>query len=117
MPYVRTPVKVRLTEAEIRGILDCVETLTRMHLVDCTLVSLFGSRVDLSQRGGDIDLYVQVKNGPGIVLFILKRDLTLLLKEKLGDQKIDIIFDDGKVELGAFGKMVRESKVDIWTKN
>ena len=54
---------------------------------------LFGSRLDDTKRGGDIDLLV-VSNT------ITNRDLRLIrlsFFEKFGEQKIDIVLDDGKL--------------------
>jgi predicted nucleotidyltransferase len=52
-------------------------------------IYIFGSRVDVSLKGGDIDLYIQVKNQENI----LEKKIKFLarLKEKIGDQKIDVI--------------------------
>ncbi len=54
-----------------------------------TTVYLFGSRVDDSKKGGDIDLYIEpeVKDG------LLKKKLRMLaeLHKILGEQKIDIV--------------------------
>jgi predicted nucleotidyltransferase len=52
-------------------------------------VYLFGSRVDESKRGGDIDLYIKVSNRPH---FLLKPRILAQLKNTLGEQKIDIVF-------------------------
>jgi len=53
-------------------------------------VWLFGSRVDDSQRGGDIDLYVQVKDQS---MDLLQAELSLHanLIKKLGDQRVDLV--------------------------
>ena len=55
-------------------------------------IYLFGSRVDDSKKGGDIDLYIV----PAKVLsaqerFDKKLAFLLIVKEKLGEQKIDVI--------------------------
>ena len=51
-------------------------------------VYLFGSRVDDTKKGGDIDLYLIV-NKPN-----LKKKLKFLakIKKELGEQKIDVVF-------------------------
>lgn len=101
---------------ETKAILEGVETVARIQSVDWTVISLFGSRSDLSARGGDIDLYIKLKTSPKLDMFTFKRDLRILLKEKLGDQKIDLLIDDSVADLGAFGDIVREGKVDLWIK-
>ncbi len=55
-------------------------------------VYLFGSRVDDSKKGGDIDLYIiPEQNGD-----LLKKKIQFLisLKKKIGDQKIDVIVSE-----------------------
>jgi hypothetical protein len=50
---------------------------------------LFGSRVDDSKKGGDIDLYVQPFSSENLgekrIAYLAK------LKRKIGDQKIDLV--------------------------
>lgn len=53
---------------------------------------LFGSRVDDSKKGGDIDLYVIPENYQD--KFSSKKMLFLLeLKKLIGEQKIDLVID------------------------
>jgi len=54
-----------------------------------TTVYLFGSRVDDSKKGGDIDLYIE----PEVNDDLLKKKLKMLaeLHKILGEQKIDIV--------------------------
>jgi predicted nucleotidyltransferase len=57
---------------------------------------LFGSRVDDSKKGGDIDLYIETNyDDPAIAL---KQKIIFLreLKKKIGDQKIDVIINNLK---------------------
>jgi len=53
-------------------------------------IYLFGSRIDDSKKGGDIDLFLDVDNSDDInsnkIQFLTK------LEEKIGEQKIDIVF-------------------------
>ncbi len=54
---------------------------------------LFGSRVDDSRKGGDIDLYVvadqQSQLGEKRIDFLAQ------IKQKIGDQRIDLVIDRG----------------------
>lgn len=54
---------------------------------------LFGSRVDDSRKGGDIDLYVvadqQSQLGEKRIDFLTQ------IKQKIGDQRIDLVIDRG----------------------
>lgn len=56
-------------------------------------VWVFGSRVDDSKRGGDIDLLIQTKLVDSNAL--MRAEITLLtqLQKKMGEQKIDILLD------------------------
>jgi predicted nucleotidyltransferase len=60
-------------------------------------IYLFGSRVDDDKKGGDIDLYLCVKNHDN--LFEKKLKFLSRVKRELGDQKIDIVFNTDKSRL------------------
>lgn len=61
-------------------------------------IYLFGSRVDDSKKGGDIDLYVKVDNFDD-TLYEKKREFLFELKEIIGEQKIDLILSKDKDRL------------------
>jgi hypothetical protein len=77
-------------------------------------IGLFGSRIDVGARGGDIDLYIRVDRVPSVAPSRLKRELRIALGERLGEQKFDLVIDDGETDLGAFGSIVLQEKVDLW---
>jgi len=54
-------------------------------------IYLFGSRVDDSKKGGDIDLYLVLSDFDN--LFEKKLKFLSRVKRELGDQKIDIVFN------------------------
>ncbi|HLX11739.1 MAG TPA: nucleotidyltransferase domain-containing protein [Bacteroidota bacterium] len=87
---------MRITSEESRIIRSAVDR----EFPGCALY-LFGSRADDARRGGDIDL---------LIVGDEKRDLGKLLrlkielKEHLGDQKIDIIYQQKDV-LTPFAKV------------
>jgi predicted nucleotidyltransferase len=60
-------------------------------------IYLFGSRVDDSKKGGDIDLYLVLKEHTNI----LEKKLKFLsrIKRELGEQKIDIVFNTDNTRL------------------
>ena len=60
-------------------------------------IYLFGSRIDDTKKGGDIDLYLVVQNP--INLFEKKIKFLARLKRELGEQKIDIVFNIDKNRL------------------
>ncbi|MGZ8256391.1 MAG: nucleotidyltransferase domain-containing protein [Gallionella sp.] len=55
------------------------------------VVWLFGSRVDDSQRGGDIDLYIESASDNAAQLIDAKLNLLVALQQQLGEQKIDVV--------------------------
>ncbi|MDD3775842.1 MAG: nucleotidyltransferase domain-containing protein [Sulfurovaceae bacterium] len=67
---------------------------------------LFGSRTDDDRKGGDIDLLIVSKD-------LTKRDLRLLridFFDKFGEQKLDIVLDDGTFK-NPFNKMIYQKAV------
>ena len=60
-------------------------------------IYLFGSRVDDSKKGGDIDLYIEVKDKEN--LFDKKIKFLSKLKQKIEDQKIDVVFNEDSSRL------------------
>ncbi len=70
-------------------------------------IYLFGSRVDETQKGGDIDLYIISTNHQQLV----KKKIQFLvkLKSKIGQQKIDVVFDRGQNRL--IDKIARQQGV------
>jgi predicted nucleotidyltransferase len=71
---------MRLTNFEIKSIKNTAIEVFGIN----TKIYLFGSRTDDTQKGGDIDLYVETDNDKKIQ-FLLK------LEDKIGEQKIDVI--------------------------
>ncbi len=55
---------------------------------------LFGSRADLSKKGGDIDLYIETTIQPLEEAIDAKHKLFLQIISKLGDQRIDIVVNN-----------------------
>lgn len=71
-------------------------------------IYLFGSRVDDNKRGGDIDLLIISKK-------LTKRDLRKLRTEffkHFGEQKIDIVLDDGTMK-NPFVKIIFKKAVKL----
>lgn len=59
---------------------------------------LFGSRVDDTQKGGDIDLYIIPGETAGN-LTEMKISFLVELKHAIGEQKIDLVIDRGENRL------------------
>ena len=79
---------MRLTATQI----DAIKTAAYAVLGKGAQVSLFGSRVDDTRRGGDIDLYITGTNLSMDAQLDAKLDLLVKLKQVLGEQRIDIVF-------------------------
>jgi len=81
---------MRLEQYEIDSITSIASTIFGKG----SKIILFGSRVHDNLNGGDIDLYIQptIKNA----LREKKIDFLISLKEKIGDQKIDVILEKDK---------------------
>ena len=79
---------MRITQSERATILQALAKVD-----EDAPVYLFGSRVDDSARGGDIDLLVLSKK----IDLLAKLDVLGELHDRLGDQKIDLaIFPDAQ---------------------
>ena len=77
---------MRLSKDEVRVLKNSLYSLNS----DAKLY-LFGSRTDDSKRGGDIDLLIVSKNFTKKLL----RKLRIEFFKSFGEQKLDIIIDDG----------------------
>ncbi len=94
---------VRLSKAEIKNLKASVSSVDP-HAD----IYLFGSRTDLTKRGGDIDILI-------ISQSIKKGDLTDIrwnFFEEFGEQKMDIVTDDGSVQT-PFVEMVFSKAVQL----
>jgi len=76
--------KIRLTSFEMSAIKE-----TFIEVFWSGKIYLFGSRTDDTLKGGDIDIYIQSDNKDN--LLEKKLDFLSSLKQKIGDQKIDVI--------------------------
>lgn len=79
--------KVRLPDKD----LEQIKLLFRKFFGEDDHLWLFGSRVDLTRRGGDIDLYIETKEANNSVAWSKERKLWGALQHELGEQKIDIV--------------------------
>ncbi len=77
--YIET---MRLTDYEIASIKGCIQAVD-----PDARIYLFGSRVDDSKKGGDIDLIVLSENINGDQ----RRKIKINLYDRIGEQKIDLI--------------------------
>jgi len=79
---------MRLKKEEVRVLKETLKNLS-----SSAKIYLFGSRVDDNKRGGDIDLLIISKD------FTKKhlRKLRIEFFKNFGEQKLDIIVDDGQM--------------------
>ena len=80
---------MRLSEFEIETIKELVEK----HFGEGTTVYLFGSRTDENKKGGDIDLFITNTDEKRLNIEA-KVQFLAELKTKIGDRKIDVVFDN-----------------------
>ncbi len=95
--------KVRLTQEEIRVIKDTIKKYD-----ENAKIVLFGSRVDLNKKGGDIDLLVISKK----LKLMDKLKILREIKNFLGERKIDLIITDN-VKKSAFYELAYEEGVEL----
>lgn len=89
---------MRLTDSDKKAIKE-----TFFEIFEDGKIYLFGSRVDDTKRGGDIDLYISPSSKTRLAS--KKIDFLVALKQKIGEQKIDVVIDRGKNNLiGEIGK-------------
>ena len=76
---------MRLTSFEI----DAIKQSAHEVFGPLAEVFLFGSRVDDTKKGGDIDLYIKSPVGTDLAH---KVKFLITVEEKIGEQKIDVVF-------------------------
>lgn len=97
---------MRLTESEIIIIKDAARQLFGSNIK----IFLFGSRVDDSRKGGDIDLYIETEKDS-----LLQDKISFLsqLKWDLGDQKIDVLVNAPNIEDREIFHIARQTGVEL----
>ncbi|MFI4938273.1 MAG: nucleotidyltransferase domain-containing protein [Candidatus Berkiellales bacterium] len=86
---------MRLSEGEVSGVIKGITALLPSVIVFPIELRLYGSRVDDTRKGGDIDLLLvisdkKIKNE----LIENKHILLSQIKKYIGEQKIDILIKD-----------------------
>ena len=95
---------MRLTQKELNSIKTTFE-----NIFNEGAIYLFGSRIDNSRKGGDIDLYISTKTKNNLVK--KKIDFLVSLKRKIGQQKVDVVLDFGQNRL--IDKVAKEG-IRLW---
>lgn len=78
---------MRLTEIQVKAIQDSFSAF----FMKGDKIWLFGSRVDDSKKGGDIDLYIETNYDDLFIVTKKEIEFVTNLKKIIGDQKIDIV--------------------------
>ena len=78
--------KVRLVDSDVNHIIESF----KQHFEKDDHLWLFGSRVDLERRGGDIDLYVETQL-PSVEAATKQTKFVVDLWRRIGEQKIDVV--------------------------
>ncbi len=84
--------KVRLNETEINCLISKFKTI----FSDTDELWLFGSRVDLTKKGGDIDLFIRTNQTYEDALFTMQIKFLASVKNEIGEQKIDVVIQTPK---------------------
>ena len=95
---------MRLSEEQIKVLKDKLNSIS-----SSAKLYLFGSRVDDTKIGGDIDLLVVSKE-------VTKKDLRLLridFFDHFEEQKLDIVLDDGEFK-NPFTKHIIKGAILLW---
>lgn len=80
--------KIRLKEYEINAITSCFDKL----FLPGDHIWIFGSRADISKRGGDIDLYIETSKDAAEA-YKAKIAFIIAICDQIGDQKIDVVLN------------------------
>ncbi len=90
-----------------------ISSILRKYFGDHTLILLFGSRVDDSAKGGDIDLYIEpeITDPDAIVLAKLKAMAEIHLA--LGDQKIDLVINRRKNDILPIYQVAKKTGIPL----
>lgn len=95
--------KVRLSKEEVETIKSIVKKYD-----PAAEILIFGSRTDLTKRGGDIDMLIV----SGKIDYRIRRKIRVDLQLALGDRKVDLIITDNP-EKNEFTKIAYKYGVKI----
>ena len=103
--------EMRLTEESKNAIIASV----CQYFSQAEKIILFGSRVDDSKRGGDIDILVQTP-AVSAIAFEAKVRTVAALQLKLGEQRIDLLTTSGTDDNRLIVQNAYRQGVVLWTK-
>ena len=98
---------MRLTHKEHQAIKESFKEVFKRGKI-----YLFGSRADDSKRGGDIDLYIELEDSLDTKEILDKKvEFKIKLYQKIGEQKIDIVF--AKDKSSSFEKEILKTRIEL----
>ncbi len=102
---------IRLSTQEIMGLLESFDA--EIPKYGGGRVWLFGSRVNLSAKGGDIDLYIEL-NQPLDNKITFGMGLEMAIQKRLGERKIDIVVKAPNTADSALHEIAKQRGVLLW---
>jgi uncharacterized protein len=99
---------MRLTDHEVESICR----LFRDYFGEGAHLWLFGSRVDDTKRGGDIDLYIESPEHGADMLFHAKIEYVSALERAIGERHIDVIIRSEGIELPIY-QIARKTGIQL----
>ena len=98
---------MRLEDVECRVIADTL----RKRFGEQSRIWLFGSRVDDEARGGDIDIYLEPEIQEPDAIVDARLEALVELKQRLGDQRIDLVIHRASAREVPIHAIARETGV------
>lgn len=104
----RDLMNIRLREQDVQLIIQSFKECFGEH----DHLWIFGSRVHMDKRGGDIDLYIEALDFDWKILYGQRQRFWIVLQERLGEQKIDLVLKDPKQDLEIY-KVARAEGIQL----
>ncbi|MGC8649993.1 MAG: nucleotidyltransferase domain-containing protein [Hydrogenobaculum sp.] len=79
--------EIRLEKEEIEAIKEVALEVFGSDI----MAWIFGSRTDLNKKGGDIDIYIEIKDFDIEKVVKKKIEFLVRLENKIGEQKVDVV--------------------------
>jgi hypothetical protein len=86
---------LRLTDVQV----SAIRSAFTAYFTEQDHLWVFGSRVDLSQRGGDLDIYIETHLRHAAAVTDAKLGFLACLQMMMGEQKIDVVINAGQIDL------------------
>jgi predicted nucleotidyltransferase len=99
---------MRLTPEQI----SIIKSTAQDVLGEDAQVTLFGSRVDDTRKGGDIDLLIEVNRPLANKTRAIGQVYVQLIRQ-LGDRKIDILIKDSRSKPAAVFRIAKETGIPL----